>query len=58
MKNVVVLVSILFVSINSRGLEPLSAEDLSAVSGQGGVYLSGDITINENGGPNFITNLT
>ncbi|WP_286717117.1 hypothetical protein [Thalassolituus sp. UBA2009] len=32
-------------------LEPLSSEDLSAVSGQGGVYLSGDITINENGGP-------
>ncbi|MCA6059986.1 hypothetical protein HUF18_09395 [Thalassolituus sp. ST750PaO-4] len=32
-------------------MEPLSAEDLSAVSGQGGVYLSGDITINENGGP-------
>ncbi|WP_225692023.1 hypothetical protein [Thalassolituus sp. ST750PaO-4] len=51
MKNGVVLVSILFASIQTYGLEPLSAEDLSAVSGQGGVYLSGDITINENGGP-------
>lgn len=51
MKKVVALVSILFVSIQTYGLEPLSAEDLSAVSGQGGVYLSGDITINDNGGP-------
>lgn len=32
-------------------LEPLAEEELQQVLGQGGVYLSGDITINENGGP-------
>ncbi|WP_430461347.1 hypothetical protein ACQUQU_00795 [Thalassolituus sp. LLYu03] len=29
----------------------MSTDDLGSVSGQGGVYLSGDITINESGGP-------
>lgn len=32
-------------------LEPMSNDDLDTISGQGGVYLSGDLTINENGGP-------
>jgi len=32
-------------------LEPLDEEELQQVLGQGGVYLSGDITINEAGGP-------
>lgn len=32
-------------------LEPLAEDELQQVLGQGGVYLSGDITINENGGP-------
>jgi hypothetical protein len=32
-------------------LDRLSDEDLADVSGQGGIYLSGDISINENGGP-------
>jgi hypothetical protein len=32
-------------------LEPLGEEELQQVLGQGGVYLSGDITINETGGP-------
>jgi hypothetical protein len=32
-------------------LEPLGEEELQEVLGQGGVYLSGDITINETGGP-------
>lgn len=32
-------------------LDRLSDEDLSDVAGQGGIYLSGDVSINENGGP-------
>lgn len=32
-------------------LDRLSDEDLADVSGQGGIYLSGDISINEDGGP-------
>jgi len=32
-------------------LDRLTDEALSDVSGQGGIYLSGDISINENGGP-------
>lgn len=32
-------------------LEPLAENELQQVLGQGGVYLSGDITINEAGGP-------
>jgi len=50
MKRLLIIIAAMF-SGNVLALEPLSSEDLSAVSGQGGVYLSGDITINENGGP-------
>lgn len=32
-------------------LDRLSDDDLSDVAGQGGIYLSGDISINEDGGP-------
>jgi hypothetical protein len=32
-------------------LEPLSSDDLGNVAGQGGVYLTGDLTINDSGGP-------
>jgi len=32
-------------------LAPLDEADMSAVNGQGGVYLSGEFTINKNGGP-------
>jgi hypothetical protein len=35
----------------AKALEPLGEEELQQVLGQGGVYLSGDITINETGGP-------
>ncbi len=35
----------------SAELSSINDEDLSIISGQAGVYLSGDITINENGGP-------
>ncbi|HEY9119414.1 MAG TPA: hypothetical protein VIN33_06630 [Marinobacter sp.] len=32
-------------------LDPLEDRDLAEVSGQGGIYLSGDISINQMGGP-------
>lgn len=32
-------------------LDRLSDDDLAGVAGQGGIYLSGDISINEDGGP-------
>ncbi|MBE0482485.1 MAG: hypothetical protein IBX52_03190 [Bacterioplanes sp.] len=32
-------------------LEPLTNDDLDAVHGQGGVYLTGEFTINKDGGP-------
>jgi hypothetical protein len=35
----------------SVALEPLAEEEMQQVQGQGGVYLSGDITINDTGGP-------
>lgn len=41
----------LFILSSAHGLEPLTNEALDSVSGQGGVYLSGDLTINQNGGP-------
>ncbi len=50
MKRLLIIVTAM-ASGGGFALEPLSSEDLSSVSGQGGVYLSGDITINENGGP-------
>jgi hypothetical protein len=36
---------------NVFALEPMEENELQQVLGQGGVYLSGDITINESGGP-------
>lgn len=47
-------VAVVFLSVSSLVLAELSSiEDdvLSGISGQAGVYLSGEITINENGGP-------
>lgn len=41
----------LILSFNVLALEPLGEHELQKVLGQGGVYLSGDITINDNGGP-------
>lgn len=40
-----------FSGFSSAELTGLDDDALSAVSGQGGIYLSGDISINENGGP-------
>ena len=43
---------VLFCSLGANAeLASLNDSDLSGVSGQGGVYLSGEISINENGGP-------
>lgn len=46
-----IIMSVLMFSLPATALEPMSAEEMSATSGQGGVYLTGDLTINENGGP-------
>lgn len=36
---------------STAALQPLSGNEMAKVIGQGGVYLSGDLTINSNGGP-------
>ena len=41
----------LFISSLVLALEPLTNDDLDAVHGQGGVYLTGEFTINKDGGP-------
>ena len=43
--------SFLFARIASAELQSIADETLSEVTGQSGVYLSGEITINEAGGP-------
>ena len=47
------LISALFFVLNNslHALEPMSDQALDYISGQGGVYLSGDLTINADGGP-------
>lgn len=49
--NVFAMVSALLLSANLMALEPLSGDELGNITAQGGVYLSGDLTINDNGGP-------
>jgi hypothetical protein len=49
-KIIIIALSVLYLPY-SLALEPLGEEELQQVLGQGGVYLSGDITINETGGP-------
>lgn len=39
------------VPVSSFALEQIGDEELSSVSGQNGVYLSGELDFNENGGP-------
>lgn len=48
-RTIIILLS--FLSVSAIAMEPMSADDMGMVTGQGGVYLSGDLTINENGGP-------
>ena len=50
MKQLLTLI-ILFVCNSLYGLEPLSHGEMENITGQGGVYLTGDLTINELGGP-------
>ena len=52
-RNVLCLLSLswLLCANASAELNQMSDADLSDVSGQGGIYLSGDISINETGGP-------
>ena len=42
---------VLIFSAANAELKPLAPDEMDSVSGQGGVYLSGEITINKNGGP-------
>ncbi len=48
---VCVLISMSGVKHAAAELDRLDDQDLAMVSGQGGIYLSGDISINEMGGP-------
>lgn len=47
----VIVTGILVTGPATAELSSLNDGDLSRVSGQGGIYLSGDISINESGGP-------
>lgn len=49
-KIIIITLSVLYLP-HVKALEPLAEEELQQVLGQGGVYLSGDITINAAGGP-------
>jgi hypothetical protein len=47
----IIILFTFFYASNLSALEPLTDGDMQLVLGQGGVYLTGDITINETGGP-------
>ncbi len=47
----VIVIAMLGATPAAAELDRLDDQDLSEVSGQGGIYLSGDISINEMGGP-------
>ena len=42
---------IMLISLPVFAMEPIGEDELSEVSGQNGVYLSGDLSLNEMGGP-------
>lgn len=50
MKIILLIAAFLYLPV-AQALEPLDADALDAVHGQGGVYLTGEFTINKNGGP-------
>lgn len=50
-KYLAALSPLLLLPATSMALEPLSGAELGKVTAQGGVYLTGDLTINDNGGP-------
>ncbi len=45
---------LLSASLASAELQEVTDADLADVSGQAGIYLSGDVSINENGGPLWV----
>ena len=51
MKKIIMNVLALLYLPSALALEPLAEEELKNILGQGGVYLTGDITINQTGGP-------
>jgi hypothetical protein len=51
MIKIITIIFSLFNASTMFALEPLADVDMQQVLGQGGVYLTGDITINETGGP-------
>ena len=51
MKKIIMNVFALIYFPSVIALEPLAEDELKNILGQGGVYLTGDITINETGGP-------
>ena len=51
MKKIIMNVLALIYFPSVLALEPLAEDELKNILGQGGVYLTGDITINETGGP-------
>jgi len=59
MMKILVVISSLMLTLPSLALDPLTDGELNKVLGQGGVYLSGELKINEAGGPlNNIKNTT
>lgn len=50
MKNIIAA-SFLMSVLTAFAMEPLDSDELDAVHGQGGVYLTGEFTINKDGGP-------
>lgn len=50
MKTILIIITLIFTA-SSSALEPLLDTEMKNISGQGGVYLSGDIAINAQGGP-------
>lgn len=51
LKIITTIFSLFILPITSYALEPLEEDEMQLVLGQGGVYLTGDIAINEAGGP-------
>lgn len=51
MNKVVLILLLSIVTLVNADLEKIDDKDLSAVTGQAGVYLTGEVSINEEGGP-------
>lgn len=51
MKQVLLVILSIFVTSSWAEMQSIADDELSDVTGQSGVYLSGEVSINENGGP-------